>query len=156
MLRTLAATTLAVLAPATLSTAATHSTPRAGHHPYPHHPECWRPACAAAADAEYNRHRAKARRRREAREAREARKAAASMSALEACIIRNESGGDPNAVNGQYKGIGQWSPWSWSHYSHGKYGPSPLDATYAEQEKVLRGEGEAGMIEQQGQYDGCA
>ncbi len=80
------------------------------------------------------------------------------MSALERCIIKNESKGNPRAVspNGTYKGIGQWSPWSWEHYSHGRYGPSPLDASYAEQEKVLRSEGEAGMIDQQGQYDGCA
>lgn len=72
-----------------------------------------------------------------------------------ACIISHESGGNPQATNGQYAGIGQWSPSSWAHYSHGRYGSSPLNATYSEQLGVLLSEGDAGMSNQQGQYDGC-
>lgn len=78
------------------------------------------------------------------------------MSSLEACIIQKESGGDPHAVNGQYEGIGQWEPEAWKHDGGLQYAPTPGEASYAEQEAVLRGEGEAGMIDQQGQYDGCA
>ncbi len=79
------------------------------------------------------------------------------MSAHEACIIRNESGGNPQDVspNGVYKGIGQWQQSTWEEDHGTRYAPSPLDATYAEQEAVLRSEGDAGMSEQQGQYDGC-
>lgn len=78
------------------------------------------------------------------------------MSGLEACIIRNESGGDPYAVNGIYSGIGQWEQSRWESDGGKRYAETPTGASYAEQEKVLRGEGEAGMIDQQGQYDGCA
>jgi hypothetical protein len=77
-------------------------------------------------------------------------------SGLEACIIQHESGGDPKAVNGIYEGIGQWEHSRWISDGGGRYAESPLGATYAEQEIILRGEGEAGMIEQQGQYDGCS
>ncbi len=78
------------------------------------------------------------------------------MSSLEACIISHESGGDPNAVNGQYEGIGQWSPTSWRINGGTRYSSTPLGASYSQQEAVLRGEGEAGMIREQGVYDGCA
>jgi hypothetical protein len=84
------------------------------------------------------------------------------MGALEACIIRKESGGDPNAVSGKYEGIGQWSSEPppgenrWLSDGGGRYSSTPLGATYAQQERILREEGEAGMIDQQGQYDGCA
>jgi hypothetical protein len=128
----------------------------AANHHYRHHLECHSLECVRYANAAYNRHKLKEKRRREARERKEAREAQRTMSALEACIIRNESGGNPNAVNGQYEGIGQWSPSSWDHWSHGRYGATPLDATYAEQEKVLHGEGASGMIREQGVYDGCA
>ena len=77
------------------------------------------------------------------------------ISELEACIIRKESGGDPQAVSGIYSGIGQWEQSRWESDGGLRYAPSPTGATYAQQEKVLRGEGEAGMIDQQGQYDGC-
>ncbi len=77
------------------------------------------------------------------------------MSTLEACIIQHESGGDPRAVNGQYEGIGQWEPAAWASDGGLRYASSPLGASYSQQEAVLRGEGEAGMIQQQGQYDGC-
>lgn len=80
---------------------------------------------------------------------------ARSMSALEACIISHESGGNPQATNGQYAGIGQWSPAAWAQDGGTRYASSPLGASYAEQEAVLRGEGEAGMRQQQAQYDGC-
>ncbi len=77
------------------------------------------------------------------------------MGSLEACIIQHESGGNPQAVNGQYEGIGQWSPESWSSNGGTRYASTPLGASYAQQEAVLRGEGEAGMIREQAQYDGC-
>lgn len=77
------------------------------------------------------------------------------MSTLEACVIQHESGGDPRAVNGIYEGIGQWEPSRWLSDGGGRYSQTPLGATYAEQERILRGEGEAGMIDQQAQYDGC-
>lgn len=77
------------------------------------------------------------------------------MSAHEACIIQKESGGDPNAVSGKYSGIGQWEQSRWESDGGLRYAPTPTQASYAEQEKVLRGEGDAGMSQQQGQYDGC-
>jgi hypothetical protein len=110
-------------------------------HRYKHHPECRTARCARHADRLYAKHHPPPK---------------PAMSALEACIIREESGGDPTAVNGQYEGIGQWSPSSWDQWSQGRYGNTPLDASYVEQEKVLRSEGEAGMIREQGVYDGCA
>lgn len=76
-------------------------------------------------------------------------------SALEACIIEHESGGDPQAVNGVYEGIGQWEQPRWESDGGLRYAATPLGASFAQQERVLAGEGEAGMIEQQGQYDGC-
>ena len=102
------------------------------------------------ADRLYNRHMRKAKERREAREA------VRPMSALEACIIQHESGGNPQAVSGIYMGIGQWEESRWLSDGGGRYAPTPLGASYAEQERILRGEGEAGMIDQQGRWDGCA
>jgi hypothetical protein len=80
---------------------------------------------------------------------------AAPSSSLEACIISHESGGNSQAVNGQYEGIGQWSPASWAEYGGTQYSATPLGASYAEQEQVLASEGTRGMEDQQGQYDGC-
>ncbi len=76
-------------------------------------------------------------------------------SALESCIIQHESGGNPQAVSGQYEGIGQWEESRWLSDGGGQYASTPLGASYAQQEAVLRDEGEAGMAQQQGQYDGC-
>ncbi len=78
------------------------------------------------------------------------------MSSLEACIISHESGGDPNATNGIYSGIGQWEESRWLSDGGGRFSSTPLGASYAQQEIILRGEGEAGMVQQQGQYDNCA
>lgn len=79
------------------------------------------------------------------------------MSALEVCILEHETTGrDPNAVNGIYSGIGQWEQGRWVSDGGLRYAPTPTEATYEEQERILRGEGEAGMIAQQGVYDGCA
>lgn len=74
---------------------------------------------------------------------------------MEQCVISHESGGDPSAVNGQYSGIGQWSATQWAADGGDRYGSSPLDASYSEQEQILASEGDAGMEQQQGQYDGC-
>lgn len=78
-------------------------------------------------------------------------------SSLESCIIQHESGGNSDAVSpsGTYAGIGQWSATAWAEDGGDVYGASPLDASYAEQEAVLAGEGAAGMEDQQGQFDGC-
>jgi hypothetical protein len=78
-----------------------------------------------------------------------------SGGGLEACIIQHESGGNPQARNGQYEGLGQWSPAAWAQDGGTQYAPSPLGASAAQQEAVLRSEGGAGMRQQQGQYDGC-
>jgi hypothetical protein len=72
-----------------------------------------------------------------------------------ACIIRAESGGRTDAVNGQYHGIGQWSPESWARNGGTQYASDPINATYEQQLKVLASEGDAGMSREQGQYDGC-
>lgn len=72
-----------------------------------------------------------------------------------ACIIQHESGGNPKATNGQYHGIGQWSPESWARNGGTKYASDPINATYEQQLLVLASEGDAGMSREQGQYDGC-
>lgn len=76
-------------------------------------------------------------------------------SSYERCIINAESGGRPNAVNGQYSGIGQWSVTQWQADGGGRYSSTPLGASYSQQEIILRGEGRAGMGQQQGRYDPC-
>lgn len=75
-------------------------------------------------------------------------------SALARCIIERESGGNPQAVNGQYEGIAQWSPSSWIGGGGGRFAPTPLGATYAEQVIILNDM----LPAQAGQwtpYDGC-
>ena len=75
-------------------------------------------------------------------------------SALAACIISRESGGNPEAVNGQYEGIAQWSPTSWAGGGGTRYSSTPLGATYAEQVAVLN----SMLPAQAGQwtpYDSC-
>lgn len=54
-----------------------------------------------------------------------------------ACIVSRESGGNPQAVNGQYKGIAQWSPEAWARMGGTRYAPTPLGASYQEQLNVL-------------------
>lgn len=79
---------------------------------------------------------------------------AVPVSALARCIIQRESGGDPQAVNGQYEGIAQWSPSSWLGGGGGRFAPTPLGATYSEQVQILN----AMLPAQAGQwtpYDGC-
>lgn len=78
-----------------------------------------------------------------------------ASSGLEGCIIEHESGGNPQAANGQYEGLGQWSPAAWAEDGGTQYAPSPSGASAAQQEAVLNSEGAAGMQQQQGQYDGC-
>ena len=78
-----------------------------------------------------------------------------SSGGLAGCIIQHESGGDPQATNGQYEGLGQWSPAAWAQDGGTQYAPSPLGASAAQQEAVLSSEGAGGMQQQQGQYDGC-
>jgi Transglycosylase-like domain len=78
-----------------------------------------------------------------------------SSGGLAGCIIQHESGGNPQARNGQYEGLGQWSPAAWAQDGGTRYAPSPSGASAAQQEAVLDSEGAAGMRQQQGQYDGC-
>ena len=78
-----------------------------------------------------------------------------SIGGLAGCIIQHESGGNPHARNGQYEGLGQWSPAAWAQDGGTRYAPSPSGASAAQQLAVLNSEGAAGMRQQQGQYDGC-
>lgn len=80
---------------------------------------------------------------------------AVPASGYAACIIQAESGGNPQAVNGRYMGIGQWEQSRWLSDGGGRYAPTPLGATYSQQVAILNGEGAAGMHQQQGQYDHC-
>lgn len=73
-------------------------------------------------------------------------------SSLVSCIISHESGGNSQAVNGIYSGIGQWSQTQWQ--ADGGTG-SPTSASYQQQYQVLVNEGSAGQEQQQGQWDGC-
>jgi hypothetical protein len=59
------------------------------------------------------------------------------ITALMDCIMRHESTYNPLAQNGKYKGLAQWSPEAWARHGGLKYGPTPHDATYWEQVRVL-------------------
>lgn len=54
-----------------------------------------------------------------------------------ACIVSRESGGNPQAVNGQYHGLAQWSPEAWSRMGGHRYASDPLGASYEQQLRVL-------------------
>lgn len=56
---------------------------------------------------------------------------------LAACIVAHESGGNPQAVNGQYHGIAQWSHEAWMRHGGGKYASDPLGASKQQQLIVL-------------------
>jgi len=58
-------------------------------------------------------------------------------SGLAVCIIHAESGGNSQAVNGQYEGIAQWSPSSWAGGGGLRFASTPLGASYSEQVIVL-------------------
>jgi hypothetical protein len=79
----------------------------------------------------------------------------APASGLEACIIYRESGGNPQATNGIYSGLGQWSAAAWAQDGGTRYASSPLGASASQQEQVLASEGVVGMLAQQGAFDGC-
>lgn len=74
---------------------------------------------------------------------------------LAACIIAHESGGSTGAVNGQYRGIAQWSPYVWARDGGLQYAPEPTQASYQEQLQVLS----HGLATHGGgdwtPYDGC-
>jgi hypothetical protein len=147
MLAALVAVTITVVLTFAGPAAARPATIASTHH----RPGCHSLRCDHVADRAYQRH---LKRKREAREAREAREVP-PISAHAACIIRKESGGDPKQVTGIYSGIGQWEQSRWESDGGLRYAPTPTQATYAQQVKVLVGEGDAGMSQQQGQYDGC-
>lgn len=54
-----------------------------------------------------------------------------------ACIVAHESGGNPRAVNGQYRGIAQWSPEAWARHGGRQYASEPTSATKQQQLTVL-------------------
>lgn len=56
---------------------------------------------------------------------------------LAGCIVKYESGGDPMAQNGQYKGIAQWSPEAWARHGGTRFAATPHGATYQQQLVVL-------------------
>ncbi len=58
-------------------------------------------------------------------------------SGVAACIVSRESGGNPQATNGQYGGIAQWSPEAWSRMGGTRYAGSPQGASYQQQLQVL-------------------
>lgn len=63
--------------------------------------------------------------------------ARAAPTGVAACIVAQESHGDPGAINGQYSGIAQWSAEAWSRMGGQRFASSPLGATYAQQLEVL-------------------
>lgn len=93
-------------------------------------------------------------RERAANAARKEAALAVPESSLAVCIISRESGGNPQAVNGQYEGIAQWSPTSWIGGGGGRFASTPLGATYSEQVQILNSmlPAQAGQWEP---YDGC-
>lgn len=75
-------------------------------------------------------------------------------SSLAACIVQRESTNNPHAVNGQYEGLAQWSPTSWSEGGGTRFAATPLGASYDEQVTILNNM----LPSQAGQwtpYDGC-
>ena len=60
-----------------------------------------------------------------------------SPTPLARCIIAHESGGNTQAVNGQYRGIAQWSQYVWTRDGGLKYSYDPRGATFSQQLEVL-------------------
>lgn len=60
-----------------------------------------------------------------------------AATGLASCIVAHESGGNAQAVNGQYGGIAQWSPEAWRRHGGTRYAASPLGATKQQQLLVL-------------------
>jgi hypothetical protein len=58
-------------------------------------------------------------------------------SGLANCIVSHESGGNPQATNGQYHGIAQWSHEAWIRMGGGRYSSDPLGATREQQLQIL-------------------
>lgn len=82
--------------------------------------------------------------------------AAPALSSLARCIINAESGGDPNVVNSSgHMGYGQWDESTWLADGGGRYGRTPLDATPAEQERIIEEQVAKGNTAQWTDYDPC-
>jgi hypothetical protein len=60
-----------------------------------------------------------------------------AASGLASCIVQHESGGNPMAQNGQYKGIAQWSAEAWARHGGTQYAATPHGATKQQQLMVL-------------------
>jgi LysM repeat protein len=74
-------------------------------------------------------------------------------SAFQQCVIQRESGGNPNAWNGSYYGLYQFSASTWA-----EYGGNPADfghASVAEQNQVFANAMAAGGESNWAPYDGC-
>jgi LysM repeat protein len=74
-------------------------------------------------------------------------------SAFQQCVIQRESGGNPNAWNGPYWGLYQFSASTWA-----EYGGNPADfgkAGVAEQNQVFENAMAAGGESNWAPYDGC-
>lgn len=80
---------------------------------------------------------------------------APALSPLARCIINAESTWRPYAVNGGHMGYGQWDESTWLNDGGGRYGATPLDATPAEQERIIEEQVEAGNTRQWTDYDPC-
>lgn len=76
-------------------------------------------------------------------------------SGLAACIVSHESGGNPNATNGQYHGIAQWSAEAWARHGGHKYAADPLGASYDQQLQVLSNGLKHYGCRDWCRYDGC-
>jgi len=74
---------------------------------------------------------------------------------LAACIVQTESGGNPQATNGQYHGIAQWDHATWIAHGGGKYANDPLGATKQQQLQVLSSALAAGHSGAWTPYDPC-
>lgn len=72
-----------------------------------------------------------------------------------ACIVSRESGGNPQAVNGQYHGIAQWDHATWIAHGGGRYASDPLGATEQEQLRVLSYALKHYWTGSWAPYDGC-
>jgi hypothetical protein len=64
-------------------------------------------------------------------------KAEASTYSLARCIVHYESHGNPQARNGIYHGIAQWSPEAWHRHGGWRFARDPLWASYGQQWSVL-------------------
>lgn len=111
---------------------------------------CQRNANAQSFTRHYNR------RQRTLWRARREANLAPPLSSLARCIITAESQWDPYVVNSSgHMGYGQWDESTWLADGGGRYGHSPLDATPAQQERIIEEQVSMGHTSQWTDYDPC-